>query len=125
MSGCYIDDVGHPFYPTQPCPSDDDQSRVACGWPQTWGGALAQSFYQRVPRVYCRTCHVAQANLFNPDSFENWKDKTDLIQFYVLASEADSQAKNFMPFAERTYDAFWLDFEAQDALTEFLKATGP
>jgi hypothetical protein len=118
-TGCYVDDVGHPFYPTQPCPPPgQDQSGVSCGWPPTWGGANAQSFYQHVPRFDCRTCHVAQANFLNIDSFEDWKAQASLIQGYVLTL-------NFMPLAERPYNAFWLDFQAQSAMVAILNATGP
>jgi hypothetical protein len=123
-NGCYIDDVSHPFYPTQPCPSGL-QRDVSCGWPPTWGGALAQSFYQHVPRVYCRTCHVAQADSFNIDSFEDWKAKVNTIKLFVFASQSNPPGPNHMPFAERPYNAFWLDFEAQSAMFAFLSATGP
>ena len=123
-TGCYIDDVGHPFYPAQPCPSGD-QSGVSCGWPQTWGGALAQSFYQHVPRFYCRTCHVAQANFLNIDSFEDWKAQAGLIKQFVLASQGNPPGPNYMPFAERPYNAFWDDFDAQSAMAAFLNANGP
>ena len=122
-ANCYIDDVGHPFYPNQQaCPSSG-QSDVSCGWPATWGGALAQSVYQRVPRVYCRTCHVAQANFLNVDSFTDWSDQAGLIKQYVLASTGGQH--NYMPFAEVPYNAFWQDFQAQSALAAFLNATGP
>jgi Carboxypeptidase regulatory-like domain len=116
-NGCYIDDVSHPFYPNQPCPAGD-QSGVSCGWPPTWGGALAQSFYQHIPRFYCRTCHVAQANFLNVDSFDDWKAQAPLIKQYVLSSY-------YMPFAQRPYDAFWDDFASQSAMAPFLNATGP
>jgi hypothetical protein len=122
-SNCYIDDVGHPFYPNQQaCPSGD-QSSVSCGWPPTWGGALGQSFYQHVPRFYCRTCHIAQANFLNIHSFTDWRNQANLIQQYVLASTGGQH--NFMPLGEVPYDAFWLDFQAQSALAAFLNATGP
>jgi hypothetical protein len=122
-ANCYIDDVGHPFYPNQQaCPSGD-QSDVSCGWPATWGGALAQSVYQHVPRVYCRTCHVAQANFLNIDSFSDWSGQAALIKQYVLASTGGQH--NYMPFAEVPYNAFWQDFQAQSALAAFLNAIGP
>jgi hypothetical protein len=118
-SGCYIDDVGHPYYPNQPCPAGADLHNTSCGWPQTtWGGALAQSVYQRVPRLYCRTCHVAQANFLNIDSFTDWQNQAGTIQSLVLGS-------HFMPFAEVPYNAFWLDFQAQSALAAFLRANAP
>jgi hypothetical protein len=123
-NGCYIDDGGHPFYPVQPCPSGN-QSGVSCGWPPTWGGANAQSFHQHVPRFESRTCHVAQANILNIDSFEDWKAQKDLIKQLVLASQGSPPQPNFMPLAERPYNAFWLDFEAQSAMAAFLNATGP
>ena len=119
---CYIDDVGHPFYPTQACPSGA-QSDVSCGWPTTWGGASAQSVYQRVPRLYCRTCHVAQANFLNVDSFSDWSGNASFIKQIVLASSGGEH--NFMPFAQVPYDGFWHDFQAQSALAAFLNATGP
>ncbi len=120
---CYIDDVGHPFYPNQQaCPSGD-QSDVSCGWPATWGGANAQSVYQRVPQVYCRTCHVAQANFLNIDSFTDWSGQSGLIQQYVLLSAGGQH--NYMPFAEVPYKAFWQDFQAQSALAAFLSAISP
>jgi hypothetical protein len=135
-TGCYIDDVGHPFYPTQPCPPPgQDQTGVSCGWPQTWGGANAQSFYQHVPRLYCRTCHVARADFFNISSFEDWKTKNtppppppqlpSVLHHAVFASAEQPSAPNFMPLAERPYNAFWLDFDAQSAMVAFLNATGP
>jgi hypothetical protein len=129
-TGCYIDDVGHPFYPDQPCdPNNPDLTSDSCGWPKTWGGANAQSFYQHVPRVYCRTCHVAQADHFNMESFEDWKKKNSLgnIHYYVFHSEDKSNppSTNLMPLAERPYHAFWLDFDAQSALQAFIQANGP
>jgi hypothetical protein len=124
-SGCYIDDVGHPYYPNEPCPSGADVHNTSCGWPQTWGGAVAQSVYQRVPRLYCRTCHVAQANFLNIHSFTDWKNQAGLIQRFVLGSQANPPILNFMPLAEVPYDAFWLDFQAQSALAAFLRANAP
>ena len=123
-SGCYIDDIGHPFYPSQqPCPPSGpgSQSDVSCGWPTTWGGADAQSFYQNVPRRYCRTCHIAQANYFNINSFTDWKEKaaSGNIKSHVFCPN------HFMPFAQVPYNAFWRDFQAQDALTAFIKAQCP
>ncbi len=116
-TGCYIDDVGHPFYPNnQPCSSDP--TATSCGWPATWGGANAQSFYQRVPRVYCRTCHVAQSNHFNVNNFEHWSALKTSIQSDVFST-------HFMPFAEVPYNGFWQDFQAQSALKAFLNASGP
>jgi hypothetical protein len=124
-SGCYIDDVGHPFYPNQPCAANADPSSTSCGWPVTWGGANAQSFYQRVPRLYCRTCHVAQANYFNVNSFTDWTNQSGLIQSFVLASQSNPPQPNYMPFAQVPYNAFWQDSQAQSALAAFLKAAGP
>ncbi len=122
-TNCYIDDVGHPFYPNQQACAGGDQSGVSCGWPATWGGALAQSVYQRIPRVYCRTCHVAQANFLNVDSFSDWTGQASLIKQFVLASTGGQH--NYMPFAQVPYDAFWEDFQSQSALAAFLNATGP
>jgi hypothetical protein len=121
-TNCYIDDVGHPFYPNQTCPGGRP-SDVSCGWPTTWGGALAQSVYQRIPRVYCRTCHIAQANFLNVDSFSDWIGNASWIKGTVLASTGYKH--NYMPFAQVPYDAFWEDFQSQSALAAFLNATGP
>lgn len=65
-ANCYIDDANHPFFPNESCVTGADNTK-SCGWPATLGGINAQSFYQSVPRLRCRTCHVALSNFFNPD----------------------------------------------------------
>ncbi|WP_158807634.1 carboxypeptidase-like regulatory domain-containing protein [Beijerinckia sp. L45] len=122
---CYIDDIGHPYFPNAACKSGTAASDQSCGWPATWGGINAESFYQRVPRVYCRTCHVAQSTFLNVDSFIDWKNQEPFIKSYVLASQGTPSAANYMPFAEVPYKGFWFDFQAQTALSSFLATVGP
>ncbi len=124
--GCYVDDVGHPFYPNAACnTASTDFSSETCGWPATWGGQQAQSVYQHVPRVYCRTCHVAQSNFLNVQSFRDWTAQVSTIQSYVLASQASPPGLNYMPFAAVPYNGLWNDFPSQTSIAAFLKATGP
>jgi hypothetical protein len=122
---CYIDDTNHPFYPNTACTATADPSNTSCGWPATLGGINAQSFYQSVPRLYCRTCHVAQANFFNMDSFVDWATYAPTIKSLVLASQNTPPAANYMPFAQVPYNAFWLNTHAASALAAFLAASGP
>lgn len=122
-ANCHIDDTNHPFYPNATCPPNADPSNTSCGWPATVGGINAQSFYQSVPRLFCRTCHVAQANFFNMQSYADWTSDP-LIRSYVLASQKTPAGKNYMPFAEVPYDAFWANAKLAQALAAFLAANG-
>jgi hypothetical protein len=126
-SGCYIDDTGHPFYPNASCPvSLADVTTASCGWPKTWGGKPAQSFYQSVPRLYCRTCHVAQADLFNMEYFPGPQGSLGWTgQALAGTIQSDVLGIHKMPFAEVPHNAFWQNPNAESALKAFLAAKGP
>jgi hypothetical protein len=110
---CYIDDVVHPFIPSANC--NDASNPATCGWTTASLPKFAfdpESFYQRVPRTYCRTCHVALSEHLN------WQKFTD-VSTNLSSIASDVFTRFFMPFAEVPYNAFWFDFPAQDALKGF------
>jgi hypothetical protein len=109
---CYIDDVAHPFVPSADC--NQSPEPATCGWK---GASMPNfdpvSFYQRVPRNYCRTCHVAHSDAFNWQNFNEVSNNLSAVKSAVLNT-------HFMPYAEVPYNAFWYDFPAQDALGGFV-----
>jgi hypothetical protein len=113
--GCFIDDVRHPYYPSATCPGNaNDPTTASCGWPQTQS---AQAFYQSVPRVYCRGCHIAQADVFNMEYFLGWTGAAATIHSIVLVGSSPQ-----MPFGEVPYNAFSQNPNAVSALAAFLAA---
>jgi len=111
-SGCYADPVTHPFIPGDPslcsagtfCNTSCDASRPAsgqtCGW---WSGQPVndaqkpgfnvRQFYTEVAAPLCRTCHVALADRFNVQDFDEWKSR----------AYAPVETDHSMPFAEVPY----------------------
>jgi hypothetical protein len=110
--GCKIDEDFHPFVPQATCAQDPSKPPFTCGWSVNFQTGY---FYHVVPRVYCRTCHVA-----NPSAF-NWQSE----QFAKQNPGAACGALNthFMPFAEVPYNRFWNDAGAQSLLGQFLGCT--
>jgi hypothetical protein len=104
-AGCYIDDAGHPFYPL---------SWIFTGFPP---GQLL-SLYQTVPRRYCRTCHVALADVFDVEDYGAWSSQRGAVGNLVLQ-------RGIMPFAQVPYGAFWSDSAAQSALESYTGVCPP
>ncbi|HET7756834.1 MAG TPA: hypothetical protein VFK87_06235 [Steroidobacteraceae bacterium] len=113
--GCYSDPVNHPFIPGDPslcssgtfcrttCDANRPASEQTCGW---WTGQPVNSsqksgfnikqFYSEVAAPLCRTCHVALADRFNVQDFDEWKSR---------AYDPVETART-MPFAEVPYLKF-------------------
>jgi hypothetical protein len=96
LEPCNIDDVGHPFIPSAPCVNDE--APPTCGWSPNGLNAL---FYQQVPRVLCRTCHIAHSDVFN---WQNYYQTISPSRIKLLCSVVNSY---FMPFAQVPYNRFW------------------
>ena len=116
---CYIDDVAHPFIPSSDCNAPSNPA--TCGWTTASLPNFTfdpSSFYQRLPRVYCRTCHVANSDVFNWQNFKSVSSQLPAIKSAVFT-------KPFMPLAEIPYNGFWHDFASQDALKGFVGLSCP
>ncbi len=110
-TGCNIDDVSHPFIPSANC--TNDSAPATCGWSANGLNAL---FYQQVPRVVCRTCHVAHSDVFN------WQNYLKFVSFMPLVC---SLVKSyFMPFAQVPYNRFWRTSLDQSSLVTSIEVFG-
>jgi hypothetical protein len=105
--GCHIDDVNHPFIPDANCASVS--APATCGWAKNSSYAKV---YQEVPRVYCRTCHVAHSDAFDLQNLLKFKESAELVCSFINS--------DFMPFAEVPYDRFWSRSTAQSELAKLL-----
>ena len=116
---CYIDDVAHPFIPSAAC--IDSSNPATCGWTTASLPNCTfdpSSFYQHIPRVYCRTCHVAHSDTFNWQNFNSVSSQLPTIKSFVFTNP-------IMPYAEVPYNGFWFDFASQDALRRCLPFRRP
>ena len=105
---CYIDDKPpHAFVPSADC--SQTPAPTTCGWTNAPLPYDPSSFYQTVPRTYCRTCHVAVSNKFNVQSFKEVNANWRRIGYYLFTT-------SFMPYAEVPYQRFWSDISSQNQL---------
>jgi hypothetical protein len=88
--GCTIDDVGHPYVPPPPAPG--------------WSGPGQTDLYKTIPRVYCRTCHMAQGS--SSSTYPDWTQYDDFNDPGFLKFVACTARS--MPHAEVPFKAFWL-----------------
>jgi hypothetical protein len=95
--------------PDAVCDPNTSRPPFTCGWSASF---QAGSFYHLIPRVYCRTCHVA-----NPFNF-NWQNATLVKQRAALVCSVLSSF--YMPFAEVPYNRLWNDNSAQKLINHFL-----
>ncbi len=104
--GCTIDDVNNPYTP--PGWSTPTTAQLASlSSSQSPDGPKLVNLYQKVSRVYCRTCHLANADYF---------DVQDVNQAYKLKNKLNPAAvSSNMPNAERTFIDYWADSIAQGA----------
>ena len=86
--GCTIDDAAHPYLPPPPSPG--------------WTGHA--DLYQKIPRVYCRTCHVAQGSASS--IYPDWTQFSDFNSPSVLRSAVCTGRS--MPHSEVSFRALWL-----------------
>jgi len=120
-TGCYIDDVAHPFIPSGACNPTAANPHPTCGWDSATVPGYSfdpKSFYQQEPRVFCRTCHIARPETFNVQSFAEYSSFAGSIDYAVCSG-------HIMPDASVPYQGFWYNFPAQDALKNLLKAISP
>jgi hypothetical protein len=107
---CSIDDTNHAFIPSAACASAS--APATCGW--STGTPQGAKYYQTVPRVYCRTCHVAHSDSFNFQNYQAVKAKHS-----QPCGAVDSY---YMPFAQVPYNRFWGSSTGQ---TDFSTLTPP
>jgi hypothetical protein len=107
-AGCTIDETNHPFVPSANC--TDPSNPPTCGW------TANATFYHDVPRVFCRTCHVAHSDAFN------WESYTYVTGDPTAVSSAI--ASHSMPFAQVPYDGLWTNGGAQSEIDQFLQSLG-
>lgn len=118
-SGCYIDDISHPFIPdaaafNNPCATTGPGLETqTCGWanPSEKPKDLSRAVYQQVADVYCRTCHVALPERRNVQQFNDW----------VRGSTRSAVDSHRMPFAEVPYNNYWRDIDAQGLYDKFVR----
>jgi hypothetical protein len=116
-SGCHVDDRSHPFVPAGPCPSSPGSQ--TCGWDDTSvPGVDIGAFYRDVPKVYCRTCHIARPSTFNVQSFAEFRAQAQLVHDDVCAPGT-------MPDAEVPYNGLWSNRPLIDRLSKLLHAIDP
>jgi hypothetical protein len=72
------------------------------------------ALYQKIPRPYCRTCHLAQSSTYPPD-WTSHAQMTDPFNRSQIQSRVCVQTEGvppgnqkFMPHAEVPYKVFWL-----------------
>jgi hypothetical protein len=101
--GCAIDDVNHPYIPPGNCTSASEPA--TCGWS---GDSVSAFVYQQVPRVVCRTCHIAHSDAFNWQNFQ--AVQASAAQAY---SSTDTTSvcywlnQYYMPLAQVPFDRLW------------------
>lgn len=100
VGNCYLDDAGHPFTPLGWATG----TTTASGAAPTTAGAAA-TFYQAVPRKYCRTCHLAREIDFDVQNYAN----NGSIHSKLNSARSTSN----MPDAEATFLDYWNDIPAQ------------
>jgi hypothetical protein len=67
--------------------------------PPGWAGH--EALYQTIPRVYCRTCHVAQPSFRDWTSYADFSSSPAFIKSIVCVTRG-------MPHAEIPFKKFWL-----------------
>jgi len=131
-SECYIDDVFHLFIPTGTCNDTVPPTPATCGWTTAFANSnpTGAQLYQQIPRVYCRTCHLAHADAFNWQNFVAFEQE---VQETVTDPNPPNQKISrlcefidnyYMPLAQVPYDDFWGSTAAQTALTTLLQDAG-
>jgi hypothetical protein len=110
--GCAIDDTGHPYTP----PSWATASTIS-GATGSVTNMQIKSFYQHVARRYCRTCHLVKHSA--NDDFDIQQivggDPGNPMALRIKSKLDPSQTSASMPMAERTFNAYWSDPQAQAA----------
>ncbi len=105
---------------------------ATCGWTTAFANSnpTGAQLYQQIPRVYCRTCHLANADAFNWQNFVAFEQK---VQETVTDPNSPNQKISrlcefidnyYMPLAQVPYDDFWGSTAAQTALTTLLQDAG-
>jgi hypothetical protein len=88
------------------CTAVDNQF-VPTGWQNQGANSAASAavvqLYQTIPRVYCRTCHVAQGSATT--GFPDWTQYSDFNSASFVGGAVCSQ--KVMPHAEVPYKRFW------------------
>jgi hypothetical protein len=77
--------------------------------PDGWKQAGKAEFYTRIPRVYCRACHIAQTAGIDWTKFTQFQDYSSTIEDLVCSSRT-------MPHAEVPFRLFWTSPADRDYL---------
>jgi hypothetical protein len=120
---CGVDVIGcgpdNSFIPTgSSCPASAAPQFPTCGWATASAqGSDPKKFYLDVAKVYCRSCHVARPGNFNIQNFTDFSTPDSEVSSAVCHKR--------MPDAQTPFDRFWLDQNAQSALSAILSAVVP
>jgi hypothetical protein len=109
IGGCAIDDAGHPYTPPSWA-----AATMMNGTTHSVASSQIKAFYQNVPRKYCRTCHLARESDFDVQQIVG-ADPANPNDLRYKSKLDPTHATANMPYAERTFFAYWADSLAQSA----------
>jgi hypothetical protein len=124
--GCHIDEVNHLFIPgSSPnpggppisCVSNSDP--VTCGWADNSYREIAYQFF---PRNVCRTCHLANADRFN------WQNYNNVIAgggYGSICGYLSGSGSPAMPFAQVPFNNFWSNASMRNVASEVVNCQPP